>query len=108
MGKKVKKIFSKPKSIFSGGGSSSKDDNSAAIYAQQQAEREALARQQAEREALALQKQQALDAQTDLGLGQDANVFEGEAAAVSAEGDTTKRKRKGAGSLSEALGLGGL
>lgn len=106
MGKKVKKIvskstkiISKPMSVFSGGGSSSsKSDNSAAIYAQQQAERE----------ALALQKQQALDAQTNLGLGQDANVLEGEAAAVSAEGAPTRRKRKGAGSLSEALGLGGL
>jgi hypothetical protein len=56
----------------------------------------------------AQQRQAYLDAQQDLGLGERATVLEGEAAAVAAAGDPSRRKRKGAGSLSEALGLGGL
>ena len=93
MGKTVKKVVkSVSKAVF--GSSKVKDD----AYALQQA---MLAEQQ-RAARLAAQR-----AQADLSVGDTAVVLEG-AAADDASSDNPLKRKKGAGSLSDTLGLGGL
>ena len=96
MGKSIKKAFKKVTSV-----SKLLDKLTGKAEDPYKGQQELLKRQQ-EEARLAAQR-----AQADLGSGDKAVVLEGAAASDLANDDTLKKK-KGAGSLSASLGLGGL